>query len=124
MRYDKATNQNEGSGNHGLPPRMESGVGAGGLTLSDMGTMNNGGGPGGAGVERGESNAPDGDSGESAAAPPNGMDGDFNPPEQAGDTQPNPEQGGSAVQGWLWSGICAAVLLAALLFALLYKKRR
>ena len=49
---------------------MESGVGAGGLTLSDMGTMNNGGGPGGAGFERGESNAPDGDSGESAAAPP------------------------------------------------------
>ena len=104
MRYDKATNQNEGSGNHGLPPRMEGGAGAGGLTLSDMGTMNNG--------------------GESAAAPPNGMDGDFNPPEQAGDTQPNPEQGGSAVQGWLWSGICAAVLLAALLFALLYKKCR
>ena len=137
MRYDKATNQNEGSGNHGLPPRMEGGVGAGGLTLSDMGTMNNGGGQGGAGFERGESNAPDGngeasdgqtparpDSGESAAAPPNGMDGDFTPPEQAGDTRPNPEQGGSAVQGWLWSGICAAVLLAALLFALLYKKRR
>ncbi len=116
----------------------ETAVDAGGLTLSDMGTMNNGGGQGGAGFERGESNAPDGngeasdgqtpparpDSGESAAAPPNGMDGDFNPPEQAGDTQPNPEQGGSAVQGWLWSGICAAVLLAALLFALLYKKRR
>ena len=66
---------------------MEGGAGADGLTLSDMGTMNNGGG-------------------------------------QTRDTQPNPEQGGSAVQGWLWSGNCAAVLLAALLFALLYKKRR
>lgn len=118
-------------------------VDASGLTLSDMGTMNNGG-PGGEerperpgasdaeGPNEPDAAATDTADGDSAPAgsfsPPDGdftpPDGSFTPPDSGpgGSGQPDAAQSGTG-SGWVWTAVCAAVLLAALLFAALYRKR-
>ena len=108
-------------------------VDASGLTLSDMGTMNNGQG-GGPGFDRGERGTseeadetadgqtqPERPDDNGGFTPPDGMDGDFGPPEQNGSMQQSSAGGAS---GWIWLGISAAVLLAAIAFAAVYRKRR
>lgn len=121
----------------------ETAVDASGLTLSDMGTMNNGG-PGGEerperpgasdaeGPNEPDAAATDTADGDSAPAgsfsPPDGdftpPDGSFTPPDSGpgGSGQPDAAQSGTG-SGWVWTAVCAAVLLAALLFAALYRKR-
>ena len=102
----------------------ETAVDASGLTLSDMGTMNNG---GGGGFDRG--NTDDTDEQTPPERPGEDSDGDFTPPD-GGDGNFSPTGGGSSAQdsagvssGWVWLGVSAGVLLAALGVAFCYKKR-
>lgn len=114
----------------------ETAVDASGLTLSDMGTMNNG---GGRGFDRGNTDAPDGQTpperpdDSSGFTPPDGMDGNFSPPDGTAQSF-SPPGGGSSdtpaqdsaggTSGWIWLGISAAVLLAAIMVAVGFRKRR
>ena len=110
----------------------ETAVDASGLTLSDMGTMNNG---GGGGFDRGNTDDTDGQTlperpdDSSGFTPPDGMDGSFSPPDGTAQSF-SPPGGGSSAQdsaggtsGWIWLGVSAGVLLAALGVAFCYKKR-
>ena len=114
----------------------ETAVDASGLTLSDMGTMNNG---GGRGFDRGNTDDPDGQTpperpdDSSGFTPPDGMDGNFSPPDGTAQSF-SPPGGGSSdtpaqdsaggTSGWIWPGISAAVLLAAVMVAVGFRKRR
>ena len=121
----------------------EAAVDASSLTLSDMGTMNNGGPGGDERPERpgasdaegpDEPDAADTDTADGDSAPAGSFsppDGDFTPPDGSftppdggpgGSGQPDAAQSGTG-SGWVWTAVCAAVLLAALLFAALYRKR-
>ena len=106
----------------------ETAVDASGLTLSDMGTMNNG---GGGGFDRGgrDTAEADADGQTPPERPGEDSDGDFTPPD-GGDGNFSPTGGGSSAQdsaggtsGWVWLGVSAGVLLAALGVAFCYKKR-
>ena len=114
----------------------ETAVDASGLTLSDMGTMNNGGGRGFDREERGASEETDemadgqnpperSDDSGGGFTPPDGMDGSFSPPEgftpPGGDSSAQDSTGGTS--GWLWLGISAAVLVAAIVAAACFRKR-
>ncbi len=103
----------------------ETAVDASELTLSDMGTMNNG---GGRGFDRGNTDDTDGQTpperpdDSSGFTPPGGMDGSFSPP--GGGSSDTPAQDSAGVSsGWIWLGVSAGVLLAALGVAFCYKKR-
>ena len=114
----------------------ETAVDASGLTLSDMGTMNNG---GGRGFDRGNTDDTDGQTlperpdDSSGFTPPDGMDGNFSPPDGTAQSF-SPPGGGSSdtpaqdsaggTSGWIWLGISAAVLLAAIMVAVGFRKRR
>ena len=114
----------------------ETAVDASGLTLSDMGTMNNG---GGRGFDRGNTDDTDGQTpperpdDSSGFTPPDGMDGNFSPPDGTAQSF-SPPGGGSSdtpaqdsaggTSGWIWLGISAAVLLAAVMVAVGFRKRR
>lgn len=114
----------------------ETAVDASGLTLSDMGTMNNG---GGRGFDRGNTDDTDGQTpperpdDSSGFTPPDGMDGNFNPPDGTAQSF-SPPGGGSSdtpaqdsaggTSGWIWLGISAAVLLAVIMVAVGFRKRR
>lgn len=114
----------------------ETAVDASGLTLSEMGTMNNG---GGRGFDRGNTDDPDGQTpperpdDSSGFTPPDGMDGNFSPPDGTAQSF-SPPGGGSSdtpaqdsaggTSGWIWPGISAAVLLAAVMVAVGFRKRR
>ncbi len=103
----------------------ETAVDASELTLSDMGTMNNG---GGRGFDRGNTDDTDGQTpperpdDSSGFTPPGGMDGSFSPP--GGGSSDTPAQDSAGVSsGWVWAAVSAAVLLAALVFAAVYRKQ-
>ena len=114
----------------------EMAVDASGLTLSDMGTMNNG---GGRGFDRGNTDDTDGQTpperpdDSSGFTRPDGMDGSFRPPDGTAQSF-SPPGGGSSdtpaqdsaggTSGWIWLGISAAVLLAAVMVAVGFRKRR
>lgn len=103
----------------------ETAVDASGLTLLDMGTMNNG---GGRGFDRGNTDDTDGQTpperpDDSSGFPsPGGMDGSFSPP--GGGSSDMPAQDSAGVSsGWVWAAVSAAVLLAAIVFAAVYRKQ-
>ena len=103
----------------------ETAVDASGLTLLDMGTMNNG---GGRGFDRGNTDDTDGQTpperpdDSSGFTPPGGMDGSFSPP--GGGSSDTPAQDSAGVSsGWVWAAVSAAVLLAAIVFAAVYRKQ-
>ena len=103
----------------------ETAVDASGLTLSDMGTMNNG---GGRGFDRGNTDdtdvltPPERPDDSSGFTPPGGMDGSFSPP--GGGSSDTPAQDSAGVSsGWVWLGVSAGVLLAAIVFAAVYRKQ-
>ena len=103
----------------------ETAVDASGLTLLDMGTMNNG---GGRGFDRGNTDDTDGQTpperpdDSSGFTPPDGMDGNFSPP--GGGSSDTPAQDSAGVSsGWVWAAVSAAVLLAAIVFAAVYRKQ-
>ena len=103
----------------------ETAVDASELTLSDMGTMNNG---GGRGFDRGNTDDTDGQTpperpdDSSGFTPPGGMDGSFSPP--GGGSSDTPAQDSAGVSsGWVWAAVSAAVLLAAIVFAAVYRKQ-
>ena len=103
----------------------ETAVDASGLTLSDMGTMNNG---GGRGFDRGNTDDTDGQTpperpdDSSGFTPPGGMDGSFSPP--GGGSSDTPAQDSAGVSsGWVWAAVSAAVLLAVIVFAAVYRKQ-
>ena len=104
----------------------ETAVDASGLTLSDMGTMNNG---GGRGFDRGSTDDTDGQilperpDDSSGFTPPDGMDGNFSPPDGGSSDTPAQDSAGGT-SGWIWLGISAAVLLAAIMVAVGFRKRR
>ena len=104
----------------------ETAVDASGLTLLDMGTMNNG---GGRGFDRGNTDDTDGQTpperpdDSSGFTPPNGMDGNFSPPGGGSSDTPAQDSAGGT-SGWIWLGISAAVLLAAIMVAVGFRKRR
>ena len=114
----------------------ETAVDASGLTLSDMGTMNNG---GGRGFDRGNTDDTDGQTpperpdDSSGFTPPDGMDGNFSPPDGTAQSF-SPPGGGSSdtpaqdraggTSGWIWLGISAAVLLAVIMVAVGFRTRR
>ena len=114
----------------------ETAVDASGLTLLEMGTMNNG---GGRGFDRGNTDDTDGQTpperpdDSSGFTPPDGMDGNFSPPDGTAQSF-SPPGGGSSdtpaqdsaggTSGWIWLGISAAVLLAAIMVAVGFRKRR
>ena len=103
----------------------ETAVDASGLTLLDMGTMNNG---GGRGFDRGNTDDTDGQTpperpdDSSGFTPPGGMDGSFSPP--GGGSSDTPAQDSAGVSsGWVWAAVSAAVLLAVIVFAAVYRKQ-
>lgn len=103
----------------------ETAVDASELTLLDMGTMNNG---GGRGLDRGNTDDTDGQipperpDDSSGFTPPGGMDGSFSPP--GGGSSDTPAQDSAGVSsGWVWAAVSAAVLLAAIVFAAVYRKQ-
>lgn len=104
----------------------ETAVDASGLTLSDMGTMNNG---GGRGFDRGNTDDTDGQTlperpdDSSGFTPPGGMDGSFSPPGGGSSDTPAQDSAGGT-SGCIWLGISAAVLLAAIMVAVGFRKRR
>ena len=117
----------------------ETAVDASGLTLSDMGTMNNGQG-GGASFDRRERGTseeadetadgqtmPERPDDNGGFTPPDGMDGNFSPPDGStppeGGDSPAPD-GAGGTSGWVWAAVSAAVLLAAIVFAVCYRKRK
>ena len=107
----------------------ETAVDASELTLSDMGTMNNGGGRDTAEADADGQTPPERPDDSSGFTPPGGMDGSFSPPGGM-DGSFSPPGGGSSAQdsaggtsGWVWLGVSAGVLLAALGVAFCYKKR-
>ena len=104
----------------------ETAVDASELTLSDMGTMNNG---GGRGFDRGNTDDTDGQTpperpdDSSGFTPPDGMDGNFSPPD-GGSSDTPAQDSADGTSGWIWLGISAAVLLAAIMVAVGFRKRR
>ena len=93
----------------------ETAVDASGLTLLDMGTMNNG---SGRGFDRGNTDDTDG---QTPPERPDDSSG-FTPPD--GGSSDTPAQDSAGVSsGWVWAAVSAAVLLAALVFAAVYRKQ-
>ena len=104
-------------------------VDASGLDISVMGTMNMGGGFGGGmpGSDTSQGGGEPSGSGAASGAASDGDTGARGKPDMSFGGMPGSRGGsssaGSSMQNLIWYGICFVVLLGALLFAVLYRRR-